>query len=332
MERRADVMEHRADGVDHARRRDRGIEVAGPELLGDDARDGDHGADDKRRERARGRAAPPVEAEGDDHARAGPDRAGDGEEHQDEVDLREVVAEKEGEECNACDGQAQSVDLILRLEGSPAQRHDEVLHDDAAPRVHVRRVGRKHEENHHGDEESGDADGEDFADRHGDAHLGVDRAERLRRLAFRRRVDERRGGGGEKGIRGLRLIGLRRGEGLAEDLARRDGLVLCLQRDALGGQRLAACHVFERLAGELLAHVAGRVCEVGVVEERERHDAQQEEHHAAEAAAPRAQQRAHLRLMRRLRGAVVPLRAAPGHAPEEHSHYAGEDIEEVEVA
>lgn len=68
-----------------------------------------------------------------------------------------------------------------------------------------------------------------------------------------------------------------------------------------------------------------------MVDVGQRHHRQQDEDHRTEAAAPGAQQTAHLRFVGGFRRAVVAHRSAPGHAVEKHSADADEDVEEIEV-
>ena len=116
--------------------------------------------------------------------------------------------------------------------------------------------------------------------------------------------------------------------------------VLCADRDILidGFQFRAGRVIFrlrhdviQRFGGQLNAQIAGLSGEIPMVDIGQRHHRQQDEDHRTEAAAPGAQQTAHLRFVGGFRRAVVAHRSAPGHAVEKHSADADEDVEEIEV-
>ena len=131
----------------------------GPPFLPGKAAQGDEGSGDEGGKGALCGAAAPVESQGDDGAGAGPEGSGDGEEHEDEVDLGEGAAEEVGEGGDAGDGEAQGSQLLRGGEGAAAEGEDEVLDEDAAPGVQVGGVGGDEQEDHEGTEDAYEAAG-----------------------------------------------------------------------------------------------------------------------------------------------------------------------------
>ena len=177
VERRREVVEDFSYRIDQIQPLQQRIEMGGPELLGQNSGKCNDGSADERRIGSGGGAAFPVQPERDHHARAGPDGSGDGKKHENVVDLSEKQTEEEGEETDPGDGVTQGPDLFRRRECLPAERYEEVLHQNAAPGVHISGVGGDHEKDHECAEDSRDAHGENVPDGDRNEHLAVDRAE-----------------------------------------------------------------------------------------------------------------------------------------------------------
>lgn len=226
------------------------------------------------------------------------------------------------------DRPAERPDLFMGSERLFPEGNHEVLDQDGAPAVHVGGIRADHQEDHHGAEDAGDADREDVAESHGNAHLVVDRFESLRTLLSAGNIGQFLTGRGDVGINCGFVLDLQFAQFL---LLRRNVLVLLPEFRPDGGIFLVRQDVGDGFFRQLRTDAACVPGELRRIQVGDCHNRQQNESHGTETAAPRAEQSAHLGFMRVQGGAVVAAVSAPGHPVQEHADDSAEHIEQIEV-